>query len=1175
MPRKYLIILKCIVCLLFITCMVIGNVYAQRPGLKNNRTYGNRVEFRLNKSDDSNLRKKNNDYFSSVINRVISTSNYKDVDNSKVFRVAGPVNLTITTANSTCGYTNGSIIIQATGGTPPYTFRVDSYTQNNGNFQNIYQGNHTVTVKDAAGNVTTTTVTITNTYNRATVAVSNYSGLVGCGSTNGVVTLAGSGGTPPYLYSIDAINYQTSNSFSNLSQGFYEFFIKDANGCLGFTIFNTFASCNRPLSLNASVAACTNEGFIDIRDNSANGPFLYSLDGINYQASGSFPNLGPSIYTIYIKDNSGNIATLGYVIFKSCVVIIDYAETDASCGQSDGSVSILVTNGSPPYTYTIDGINYQSSNTFTGLRPGNYTITAKDASGNLQSLLTTVVDKCPLVTAVSTGASCNTNDGTITATGNKGTPPYTYSIDGINFQTSKVFTGLAIGNYTITIKDANGFIATTTITVDDACLPFTYFANSSTCGNSNGSIVINVAGGTSPYLYSIDGVNFQTNNIFTGLSAANYKLTVKDATGKISSKNIALGNIAGPQINLTVIPASCSNMDGSVTVSQSGGTAGFFYSKDGINYQLNNVFGSLTGGNNYTFYVKDINGCIDSKSIVIPVDCPQVTAIPKDETCSSSNGSITAAGNSGTPPYQYSIDGINFQTSTLFNNLKAGNYTITVKDGPGYTNTVSVTVKNICPMVTATGVNGLCGTANATITAVGANGATPYEYSIDGINFQNINVFSNLPNGTYTITVKDAAGLKNTTQVTVTNFPSPTLTATAVNASCLNNDGKITLTASGGTPPLQYSVDGVNYQAGNIFTNKASGNYTAIVKDANGCAAQKAISVGLTDNLSLSTTGDKTICEGTGVIISGISNGTAFNWFPAAGLNNTAIINPSASPLVSTKYYLIAALGICAKKDSVTVNVNPAPVADAGADVTVCYGQSIQLNGSGGVQYQWTPATYLSNSSIQKPTVTKPLNTTVYSLQVTDAKGCKSLNNETVTVTVTPMAQVFAGNDTSIAIGEPLPLNAMDVNNSGFSSYSWSPAYGLSNTGIPNPVATTDRDIKYVVTAITPQGCEGRDDIVIKVFKAPEIFVPNVFTPNGDGTNDVVKAIPVGIKQFKYFMIYNRWGQQVFKTADASMGWDGKLKGQDQNMQLFTWMAEGIDFKGNKIFRKGIVVLLR
>jgi gliding motility-associated-like protein len=173
------------------------------------------------------------------------------------------------------------------------------------------------------------------------------------------------------------------------------------------------------------------------------------------------------------------------------------------------------------------------------------------------------------------------------------------------------------------------------------------------------------------------------------------------------------------------------------------------------------------------------------------------------------------------------------------------------------------------------------------------------------------------------------------------------------------------------------------------------------------------------------------------------------------------------------------------------------------------------------------------------------------------------------------MAQVFAGNDTSVAIGELLPLNAVDVNNSGFSSYSWTPAYGLSSTNIANPISTLDRDIKYIVTAFTTQGCEGSDDIMIKVFKTPEIYVPNIFTPNGDGTNDVLKAIPVGIKQFKYFTVYNRWGQKVFTTNNAGYGWDGKINGTDQNTQLFTWVAEGVSFKGEKIVRRGTVLILR
>jgi gliding motility-associated-like protein len=263
------------------------------------------------------------------------------------------------------------------------------------------------------------------------------------------------------------------------------------------------------------------------------------------------------------------------------------------------------------------------------------------------------------------------------------------------------------------------------------------------------------------------------------------------------------------------------------------------------------------------------------------------------------------------------------------------------------------------------------------------------------------------------------------------------------------------------------------------------------------------------------------------------------------------------------------------------VYVNPLPVANAGPDAVVCFGNTVRLNGSGGDIYQWSPATYLSNVNIANPVAAIPFaGTYKYVLNVSSAYGCKSVKSDTVSLTVLPPVKVFAGNDTLITVNQPLQLNAIDVNNSGFINYLWSPSFGLSNTTIKNPVASYNNQLgnngqTYIVTARTVNGCEAKDDITIKVFVASEIYVPNAFTPNGDGANDILKPILVGIKELKYFAVFNRYGQMIYKTTVHGQGWNGMVKGEMQNTGGFAWMAEAIDYKGNTITRKGMAVLIK
>ncbi|MEO6404168.1 MAG: PKD domain-containing protein [Ferruginibacter sp.] len=183
-------------------------------------------------------------------------------------------------------------------------------------------------------------------------------------------------------------------------------------------------------------------------------------------------------------------------------------------------------------------------------------------------------------------------------------------------------------------------------------------------------------------------------------------------------------------------------------------------------------------------------------------------------------------------------------------------------------------------------------------------------------------------------------------------------------------------------------------------------------------------------------------------------------------------------------------------------------------------------------------------------------------------EGCSS---DTITGRINIYGtNAFAGNDIVAAEMQPVQLIA-----TGGISYEWSPSTGLTATNIPNPIATNSSNRYYYLKAFTPEGCESYDTILIKIYKGPEIYVPGAFTPNDDGKNDILKAIPVGISNFGFFVIYNRYGQKIFYTTDYNKGWDGKLQGLKQSTGAFTWMAEAIDFKGNKIFRKGTVLIIR
>jgi gliding motility-associated-like protein len=166
---------------------------------------------------------------------------------------------------------------------------------------------------------------------------------------------------------------------------------------------------------------------------------------------------------------------------------------------------------------------------------------------------------------------------------------------------------------------------------------------------------------------------------------------------------------------------------------------------------------------------------------------------------------------------------------------------------------------------------------------------------------------------------------------------------------------------------------------------------------------------------------------------------------------------------------------------------------------------------------------------------------------------------------------VQISNDTVAALNDQLQLFA----NSAATDYVWSPAFGLNDAYSATPIATITGDITYTVTATTSAGCKGEASVTIRMFEGPEIYVPNAFTPNGDGRNDFFKPFPVGIKQYSYFRIYNRWGQLVFATSGFNQGWDGKVGGREQPTGTYIWMVEGITKDNRKITKRGSITLIR
>ena len=927
----------------------------------------------------------------------------------------------------------------------------------------------------------------------------------------------------------------------------------------------------------------------------------------------AFPNICPPagvitnfvIRSVFEKSDDPTVEIFGtdtVRVNRSAGLAATATPNAASCGNNNGIITIgTPTGGTAPYQYSIDGgTTWQASNTFNGLAAGAYTVTVRDAPGACNiSIPVTVASAGNLATTVAAAPTACTgvNNGSITISTAAGAGPHTFKLDAnaaVQGTLPFTFNNVTAGNHTVIVTDLATSCASGPLTVNVAVgagVAATTTSSATSCPTAtNGSITINTTAGTAPFTFQLDGGTIQSGTspfTFSNITSGSHTVVIRDNLGCQLTRTITVA--AGPAITASFNAAAttCEGaVNGTLTVTPSSGTAPFQFSIDGGPFTAGAVPYTFTGlsSGNHSLLVKDAIGCISNPSIVSVATGPALTTTASSTPvlCNGGNtGTLTVvAPTVGTAPYQYSLDGVTWQSSNQFTGVPAGTHTIRFRESAGCQGTTSVVVTEPTAVVTTTNtVPVICnGESNGILTINTAGGTAPYQFSVDATNWQSATTF-NLAAGAYTLSIKDANNCITTAPITITEPAALTATVTTSNASCNGgNDGGLSITASGGNGTYSYSIDGgVNWQNSGTY-NVAPGTYSVSVKDALNCIYTTTAVVGLTNDLTFTPQTDVTICESRSTQLNVVSNGLQYDWTPATGLSAVNISNPIASPITTTQYIVTITLGRCVTRDTVVVRVNAAPIPDAGSDRVICYGQSVTLQGSGGTVYQWAPSTYLNNASLPNA-ISTPDRDIFYVLSIlSDANGCAGLTTDTVRIHVTPPIQVLTYPADTIGYpGDQFTLLAVP-NDPDVTFYTWTPSVGLSNTLVPNPTVTIGAigsDVRYKVVASTIAGCKGEAFVNVRVYKGPDIYVPTGFTPNGDGKNDKFTPFPVGMKSYNYFRVFNRWGQIVFQTKKMNDGWDGTIGGQLQPEGIYIWMIEGLTKDDRVITKKGSIMLIK
>lgn len=656
----------------------------------------------------------------------------------------------------------------------------------------------------------------------------------------------------------------------SLAPGTYTLRLTNASGCFEDLLYTVNPP---PLIAIASFSTIkpkcigSADGSVSITATGSLAPYLYSLDAAAYTASGTFSGVSAGTHTIRIMDANFCTKDTSFTLLDPDPILIQsFASTLPLCvGSADGTVTIVATNTVAPYTYRIDAGTFISPGNFTGLLAGTHTIRIKDAYGCTKDTSFVLANPTPIsIASFIKRPLCNgTSDGSVSLLASGGTGPYTYSIGAAGtFGPSNLFTGLAAGTYTFKAKDAHNCIQNINVTVlDSIAIKTTFVIQQVSCfGGSDGSITLNPTIGLAPFSYAKGTGAYLSTNTFSGLTAGIYTFKLKDANGCTADTFATVTQPTLLALKLSVTTPSCyGTADGIVTLIPSGGTAPYQYAVNTNPYAASASFASLAAGT-YAFHVKDAKGCIKDTNITIgqPSRLLITSVTFKMPLCyGGSDGAITLTGSGGTPTYTYAYDAAPAQAANTLTGLKSANYTLHLIDQNGCIKDSAVFLQQPTRLVfkKINTTQPTCeGYADGAVLFVGSGGTSPYRYAIPPTVYLKDSFFTKLKEGTYTLSIQDSNSCKIDTTIKLIGYPKIILDSTRINTpSCFGlADGAFDLYASGGNPPLRYTLFTSNDTAHMAsYHQLKSATYLVTVIDTTNCHKDFSVFVASPEKLNI------------------------------------------------------------------------------------------------------------------------------------------------------------------------------------------------------------------------------------------------------------------------------------------------------------------------------------
>lgn len=948
-------------------------------------------------------------------------------------------------------------------------------------------------------------------------------------------------------------------------------------------------------------------------------------------------NVPSGFYGVTVTDANGCSASASTTLSQPAVLTVlaqNTFITEASCvGAGDGAITISASGGTPTngaYTFQWGGglgTVTANSATVSNLEPGEYPVSVTDSRGcEFTDSYTVAALKALTLNASVTDVSCNgASDGAILAVGStSGAPadlPYTFTWSAtpnppVNDNISSTLTGLAAGNYFVTMTDADAagcqILDTITVNQPEPLAVVIFEQANETCAVGNdGSVTVEVTGGTEPYTYSWSHDAALNSPTATGLSAGTYTVNITDANNCTTSLDVDILAPIPPIINtLDDDFVSCpEDTDGALTVVATATSAPI------VGYQWNNGAQTASISNlapgEYIVTVTAENACqtIDTALVLAPaplaLDSVRLTS---PECPGQGNGQIALFLSGGTTPYQFTWSTMPGQPTT-FNPLPglfAGTYSVTVNDAnscaplvitdlvvadpPGIVIDLQLIAGVSCP-------DDLTCDGQAQATAMYSDGTTAnfnYDWSTGE---SEISVPSSAVNqlcrGMQTVTVSDGV-CGEILEFEVTSPEDIIITAATENVSCFGlTDGTIGLSAVGGTAPYNYQWTGG--VTGPNRTNLGAGAYDVVLTDDNGCIRQQSVQIAQPDEFivtvdaaettpTVSCAGDS---DGVIVVVETGGNGLGANPF-----NWSGGVAPANSPIAANLpagMYSVTVTDVKGCQDEVSYTINePAPIVVVlGEPVPpLCFGDPgliiiDTIYGGAGTALLDYSYDVDNNGLFLPPNQPATVFGQSHTVTAEDPAGCRV----EVSIDIPQPAEIIISLPESVVVelGDSTTLNPV-VSPFGNYQYLWTPDQYILNGAMSQDITIKPfSSQEYTLTVTNPDGCTASADIFIELDANRNVYIPNGFHPDGDGDfNDEFRIFAcTGVQSINYARIYDRWGGQVYEQGSippvcegGAKLWDGLINGRRANQGVYVYLIEVTFLDGVTLVYRGDVTLL-